>query len=132
MMNLKKILTVSQAPDMEVGLVYKVTYRVNGFIQFKELITQERYENQYRLLEKEIARIKSNKPPKSQAEQLKAWERELAQAKKNLKNHFPYDIFTTESPMRKAYLTGFIQLPDIQGGKHYVTIEPTEKHGTTK
>ena len=123
---------MSQVHNMEVGLVYKITYQVNGFIQFKELIAQDRYEGEYRPLEKEIARIKANKPPKSQAEQLRLWEKELAQAKRNLKSHFPYDIFTVESPMCKAYLSGFIQLPEVQGGKHYVTIEPTNNHGTTE
>lgn len=102
--------------------MYKITYS-NGFIQYKQLISQEYYNNEYIPLKIAIGMHEELKPNKSKKDELIAWEKRKNNLNRIMKELFPHPFFTTESPLAKAISTGIITLPKIQGGCFTVKIE---------
>ena len=97
--------------------VYKFTYKQNGFIQFKHLITQVDYviykEMQKLIGEYEFTANKKNGQNKS----------EITAIKKDVKKLFGEQFFVEQTPLFEAIETGYIDLLPQQGGRHYLTIE---------
>jgi hypothetical protein len=102
--------------------MYKITYS-NGFIQYKQLVTQQYYETEYIPLKVVIGMYEELKPNKSKKEELEKWKYRSNDLNRKMKELFPYDFFTTESPLAKSIKTGILTLPKTQGGCYLVKIE---------
>jgi hypothetical protein len=94
---------------------YQVTYASNGFIQDKQLISKEDYDNILKPLKKAISIIEDDNKGK-QNEQSRL-------IKESLKLMFgDYNIcFPEGSPLHLSIKSGFISLPQHQGGDHKVS-----------
>jgi hypothetical protein len=94
---------------------YQITYASNGFIQDKTLISAENWNNILKPLKSVIEIIEDDNKGKEN-EQSKL-------IKQSLKLMFgDYSIcFKEGSPLHKSIKTGFISLPEAQGGNHKVS-----------
>ena len=101
--------------------MYKIVYE-NRITQIKKLISHQYYLEEYIPLRIKIDEMENKKPPKSEKENLKLWEKELYVLQLEMKHKFPFQFFTDASPMYKAIETGILVLPKIQGGNHNVVI----------
>lgn len=96
-----------------MGTKYKITYS-NGFVQIKELISQDFYDFE----------IKTREAQRSKLELAKK-QKEANQIAKEIKQLLPKcEWFTSESPICKAiHNGGFLILPEHQGGTTKIKIE---------
>lgn len=103
---------------------YKITYPDYNIIQYKNLIKREEYENLIKPVQSLISNLDSiiaglNK--KKHKETIQFYEN----YKSKLKNVISDvgEFFIDDSPLGKAIKTGFIELPEYQGGKIKAIIE---------
>lgn len=94
---------------------YQITYASNGFIQDKTLISAENWDKILKPLKSAISIIEDDNKGKEN-EQSKL-------IKQSLKLMFgDYSIcFKERSPLHESIKTGFISLPEAQGGNHKVS-----------
>lgn len=94
---------------------YRITYASNGFIQDKQLVSKEDWDNILKPIKKAISIIEDDNK-REQNEQSKL-------LKESLKIMFgDYSICFPEcSPLHLSIKSGFISLPEHQGGEHKVS-----------
>lgn len=101
---------------------YKITY-ANGISQIRMLISHDVYLNTVKPLETEIDYLKTTIKKKSN-DKNEIQKKELLKTLQNkLKYITPISFFTDKSPLFYAIVTGVIDLPLTQGGKHECKIE---------
>lgn len=105
--------------------MYKITYQ-NGFIQYKQLVTQQYYETEYIPLKTVIGMHEELKPNKSKEDELKKWKMRMNILNNKMKELFPYAFFTTNSPLGKAINTGVLIL-SRNTGDYFTTTVKVEK-----
>lgn len=100
-----------------VMAVYKITYHQNGFIQEKRLISREDMDNILKPIKNAISIIEDDNKGK-QSEESKL-------LRNSLKIMFgsPDTCFAEGGLLYDSIKTGFISLPENQGGNHKVTWE---------
>jgi hypothetical protein len=110
----KPQLTIPRVSSRVLGC-YKITYASNGFIQDKQLVSKENWDNILKPIKKAISIIEDDNKGK-QNEQSKL-------LKESLKLMFgDYNIcFPEGSPLHLSIKSGFISLPEHQGGDHKVS-----------
>lgn len=91
---------------------YKITY-ANGFIQTKDLISQSDYDSVLVPLKNQIQELEKNGKESVKSKELK----------NEIKEMFGSNFFTDDSPLYKAIETGYIELPESQGGKQKCKLE---------
>lgn len=104
-------------------VLYKITYIERNISQIKELISRERFDLEFTPYRIAIHKLECQKPPKSEKENLRAWETALWELEKEFREAFPNEIFVVDSPLYNAMETGILTLPKIQGGCHLAKIE---------
>jgi hypothetical protein len=94
---------------------YQITYASNGFIQDKQLVSKEDWDNILKPIKKAISIIEDDNKGK-QNEQSKM-------LKESLKIMFGdcNICFTEGSPLHLSIKSGLISLPEHQGGDHKVS-----------
>lgn len=97
---------------------YKITYD-GGVTQFKDLISQEDYDNILKPLKQSIQELEGIK---NTDKAFPAAQKTIKENKRQIFEMFGDNYFTSESPLFYAIETGILKLPIHQGGEHKCTL----------